>query len=152
MSLSVYLSVTEVRAHKMPEGRIYLREGGYIRQATRAEWDARHPGVEPMFFPATAEEETCVFEANVTHNLVQMADAAGLWKPIWRPEECGAKTAGDLIRPIFEGLVKLKARPEDFMRLNPSNGWGDYGTFVEWVERYLEACRQWPHATIRAHR
>ena len=30
-----------------------------------------------------------VFEANVTHNLNRMAEAAGFYKEVWRPEEIG---------------------------------------------------------------
>lgn len=38
-----------------------------------------------------------VFSSNITHNLNAMAEAAGIYRQIWRPEEIGIKTAVELI-------------------------------------------------------
>lgn len=39
----------------------------------------------------TAVRPTEVFSANITHNLGEMADKAGIYKACWRPEEIGAE-------------------------------------------------------------
>jgi hypothetical protein len=100
----------------------------------------------------TATRPTTVFEANITHNLNVMAEAAGIYKHLWRPEELGITKAGDLIFPLEAGLAALKADPPKFEALNPSNGWGRYCDFVPWVAEYLEACRKNPDAEISVSR
>jgi hypothetical protein len=93
-----------------------------------------------------------VFSANVTHNLTKMANEAGIYYALWRPEEIGAKTAGDIALIVRSGLEKMKEQPAHFQQFNPSNGWGSYIDFVTWVERYLEALEQYPKAEISVSR
>lgn len=90
--------------------------------------------------------------ANITHNLNKMADAAGIYEPLWRPEEIGITVAAQLIEPLKEGLERLTAKPHEYKLLNPSNGWGDYGGLVSFIANYLDACIKCPHATVRASR
>jgi hypothetical protein len=85
-----------------------------------------------------------VFAYNITHNLGAMAEAAGIYKHLWRPEELCLSTAAGLIEPLRDGLARLKADPAKFKALNPANGWGDYGDLVELVESYLKACEESP--------
>lgn len=100
----------------------------------------------------TAVRETEVYEANITHNLGKMADAAGLYKPLWRPEEMGITKAGELIGPLTLGLAALKADPDYFKQFKPANGWGTYTGLCMFVESYLAACEANPDATIRVSR
>ena len=95
---------------------------------------------------------TCVFDANITHNLGRMAAEAGIYEALWRPEEVGITTASQLIEPLTVGLALLKADPPRFMEHNRANGWGMYEHFVPFVERYLEACKENPDATVSANR
>ena len=98
------------------------------------------------------EKRDQLFDGNITHNLTGMADAAGIYKHLWRPEEVGVTTAGQLIGPLTAGLEKLRAEPQMFERHNPANGWGSYGGLVRFVDEYLDACKQHPAATIRVSR
>ena len=93
-----------------------------------------------------------VFSANITHNLNKMADAAGIYKHLWRPEEIGITKAGQLIEPLRRGLADLKARPEHYERFNPGNGWGSYAALVKFVEEYVAACEQHPDADVEVWR
>jgi len=93
-----------------------------------------------------------VYSSNITHNLGKMAEAAELYQHLWRPEELGVKTAGELIQPLTDGLARLKAGPDQFKKLNPENGWGDYDGLVEFVEGYLSACIEMPDAHVEACR
>lgn len=92
--------------------------------------------------------EITLFEANITHNLTEMADKAGIYKACWRPEEIAARHAGDIIPILENGLANMKARKTYFEKFNAPNGWGTYKQFVPWVEKYLEACKRNPKATI----
>jgi len=93
-----------------------------------------------------------VFERNITHNLARMADAAGLYTPLWRPELLQATKAADLIGPLESGLATLKADRARFKEYEPENGWGSYDGLVGFAESYLAACREYPDAQIRVSR
>ena len=93
-----------------------------------------------------------VYSANITHNLGKMASEAGIYEALWRPEEIDAVRAEDIINLLGEGLVLLSSRPEYYQKFNSPNGWGTYINFLPWVERYLEACKQYPNALIEVSR
>lgn len=97
---------------------------------------------------ATSPDTPEVFTANITHNLNKMAKAAGIYEPLWRPEEVGISRAKQLIMPLTRGLAELKRRKEFYMLLAPSNGWGSYEGLIVFVQRYLEACKEYPTADI----
>lgn len=94
----------------------------------------------------------CVYEANITHNLGQMADEAGIYTALWRPEEMSAVFARDLIEPMQAGLALLKSDRPRFEKFNAPNGWGKYEHFVPFVERYLQACEANPNAIVKVSR
>ncbi len=97
-------------------------------------------------------QPTEVFSRNITHNLNAMAEAAGIYKHLWRPDEIGITKASQLIEPLRIGLAKLEADPEGFAKYNASNGWGMYNHFVPWVREYLQACEQYPDADVSVSR
>ena len=99
-----------------------------------------------------ATRPTEVFSANITHNLGKMAEEAGLYEALWRPEEIGVTLAGYLVAQLSAGLSALKADPEKYKRFNPENGWGNYEGLVKFVEEYLDACENSPDATVRVCR
>lgn len=149
MSLDVHLMLPG-KVIEAPVERIYIREHGARREVSREEWEARWPGTEPV--TVTDAEGECVYDANITHNLNRMADAAGIYRHLWRPDEVGATHARDLIEPLEAGLELLRADPERFRALNPENGWGDYEGLVEFTAQYLAACREHPDAEVNACR
>ena len=100
----------------------------------------------------TKKKPTEVFCANITHNLNDMADAAGIYMHLWRPEEIGITHACQLIKPLEEGLAKMKAAPDKYRKYDSPNGWGKYENFVPWIERYIEACKQDPDAEVSVSR
>ena len=91
---------------------------------------------------------TEVFDANITHNLNKMADAAGIYEALWRPASIGKYQAFEIIPILEHGLQILKADPKKYSQFNPSNGWGTYDGFIPWIEEYLEACKKWPESRI----
>lgn len=93
-----------------------------------------------------------VYTNNITHNLGKMADEAGLYEALWRPEEFGYKLAKDLIHPLAWGLAELVRSPEKYKQFNPENGWGSYEGLVRFVEEYLQACKDNPEAEVKAYR
>lgn len=115
----------------------------YLNRKRRISYD------EGATYVEDAEE---VFSANITHNLGKMAGEAGIYYSLWRPEEIGKSQASEIIELLEKGLADLKARPEYFEQFNSSNGWGTYEHFVPFVEKYLNACKEYPYATIEVNR
>lgn len=94
-----------------------------------------------------------VFEATITHNLQDMADAAGLYEPCWRPENLYISRAGELIPLLKAGLIQLKAMDAaTIAALTPGNLWGTHADLVRFVEAYLAACKDHPDAYIDVSR
>ena len=101
---------------------------------------------------STYEKQEELYWANITHNLSKMAEEAGIYKALWRPEEINAIRADQIILPLTKGLALLKSDPERFKKLNAPNGWGTYEHFVPFVEEYLNACKENPYAIIEVSR
>ncbi len=93
-----------------------------------------------------------VYWRNITHNLTKMADEAGLYYALWRPEEKGFKKAKDLIDILKEGVSLLESDPNRFMKFNPSNGWGNYYNLLDFTKSYLKACLEYPESLINVSR
>ena len=93
-----------------------------------------------------------VFNANITHNLGKMATACGVYYACWRPDEINCKRAKHILPMLKDGIFTLKANPEHYKKFNPSNGWGSYDNFVPWLEKYRNACEEYPEAKIRISR
>lgn len=147
MSLDVYLSLPGVKVQR--GSGIFVRRDGKTLEITREEWDAIHPGVEPVRVVSQDDDPEYVYESNITHNVAAMAKLAGVYDCCWRPNESGLTKAKDLIEPLTVGLRALEADPGRFKRLNPENGWGNYDGLVEFVREYLEACVRYPEADVR---
>lgn len=120
---------------------------------------------------STYQEYEEYYSANITHNLGKMADKAGIYEALWRPyrlkkeyvptedydvemlfERMSITYAKELIEILEKGLKDLKKRPKYFEKFNASNGWGMYEHFVPFVEKYLEACKEYPEAIVEADR
>lgn len=89
-----------------------------------------------------------IYSANITHNLTRMAEAAGIYDALWRPDEIGINKASQLVEPLRLGLERLEADPAKFETYNAQNGWGLYKNFVPFVRNYLEACENSPDANV----
>jgi hypothetical protein len=98
-----------------------------------------------------AEGET-LYSSNITHNLNKMAEAAGIYMHLWRPEEIGISKASQLIDPLFAGYKVLITEAERMKEFSPHNGWGTHYSFVPFVREYLEACAKYPDATVEVDR
>jgi hypothetical protein len=150
MSLDFYLEEADEPRLADNGPRIFVRRNGQNVEISREEWDRLNPGREPV--TVSGEEETRLlftFSANVTHNFGRMADEAGLYRCLWRPNENGIRVGSEMIGFLEAGLALLRAEPERFKKFNPENGWGDYEGLVRFAEGVLAACREHPQATVR---
>lgn len=151
MSLDVYLSSADARDE--PERwAIFIREDGAQKEITLEEWNRRFADKGPPVLCKVGGETSELYSRNITHNLGKMADAAGVYDCMWRPDEHGITHAKQLIEPLTLGLKRLRSDPDHFKVHNPSNGWGDYEGLVAFVADYLAACERHPDAIVYASR
>lgn len=149
MSLDVYL----VRSGKCGEKGtgIFYRENGQIKELSIEEWTKKFPGMEPVV-AQPEESDGEVYWRNITHNLGEMANQAGCYEALWRPDEHGLFFAEQLIPFLEAGLTRLKADPRYFKSFNPKNGWGNYDGLIAFIEEYLVACKENPTAKVHVSR
>lgn len=152
MSLDVELRI-DSQMTKTSSG-IFVRDNGQTIEITAAQWNQRYPDrqIDVAEYEESSYETDLVFDYNITHNLNRMAEAAGLYDCLWRPDEHGIDTAKQLIEPLRQGLHLLKLNPEEYKKYNPENGWGSYEGLVTFVEEYLDACYKYPDAKVTADR
>ena len=93
-----------------------------------------------------------LFGANYTHNGTAMADAAGIYAAVWRPDENGITHAAQLIEPLRVGIAAMEADPARFVAVEPPNKWGSFASFLPWCKEYLAACEANPTATVEVSR
>lgn len=122
--------------------------------------------------PTATYECNYLYDANITHNLGEMASEAGIYEALWRPHrldpnyneewddtekeyefEDNTDVFAHQITPVIEiGLALLKDSPEHYTQFDSPNGWGLYVHFVPFVEKYLAALREYPKAIVRVSR
>jgi hypothetical protein len=93
-----------------------------------------------------------VWETNITHNLVAMAQEVSIYCMVWHPERNGITTAGQLIEPLQRAISLMESDAARFKKHDAKNGWGTYDQFLEWLKEYLAACQKYPTATIEVSR
>lgn len=123
----------------------------YLERKTEPRTHTCACGHEHVVLGSDVEE---VASFNITHNLGQMADSAGIYDCLWRPEKQDPPivTASQCVPLLRDGLKRLRNMPAEFKSLSAPNGWGVYEQFVPWVERVLAACEANPDALVRASR
>lgn len=98
------------------------------------------------------ENNHCVHDQNITHNLGRMASEAGIYEIVWCPDENGINKPSQLIEPLKKAIKDMKSRPEHYKQFNSSNGWGLYKHFLPWLEELLVGCEENPEAEIYVSR
>ena len=118
--------------------------------------------------PTATYNKDDLYWSNITHNLWDMADKAWIYEALWRPHrliewynipekdydaeyefEKQQNIKASFIIPYLEKWLKdLKKRQKHYEKFNSPNWWGTYEHFVPWIEKYLEACKEFPDSII----
>lgn len=93
-----------------------------------------------------------LYSSNITHNLGVMAREAGIYQCLWRPEEVGLTLAWQLVEPLTKGVLLLATEKARFEKFNAPNGWGLWEHFLPFCADYLQACKDYPDATVNVSR
>ena len=96
---------------------------------------------------AGGKEPTIItlFDANITHNLVPMWVKTGVYDALYNSAD---KQASEILEVLKLGYADMKARPEEYSKLNASNGWGKYEEALPWLKEFLDACEKYPRSVI----
>jgi hypothetical protein len=117
-------------------------------------------------------QRECLYSSNITHNLGKMANEAGIYEALWRPyqlkegynipegdyqaeyefEENNPVRGYEIIPVIEKGLEDMIARPAHYKIFDSPNGWGLYKHFVPFIEKYLEALKEYPESFVECSR
>ena len=93
-----------------------------------------------------------LYSRNITHNVGRMAQEAGIYKCLWRPEEIGITHAKQIIPLLERGVALLATEKGRFEKFNSPNGWGLWEHFLPFCADYLQACRDNPEAIVEVSR
>jgi hypothetical protein len=94
------------------------------------------------------KKENELYWANITHNLGKMAEEAGFYRALWRPEEIGITKAIDLFPYIEKGIKKMIDNPSYYEQFDSPNGWGLYKHFLPWLVKLREQLLKYPESYI----
>src|SRR6266404_5138108 len=86
-----------------------------------------------------------LFGANITHNVSNMWAHAGCFHALY---ESQYKKAGEIILNLEASLKRMKENPEFYIARNPKNGWGNYNTALDFLQKVHDACVNHPKAEI----
>lgn len=98
------------------------------------------------------QHEEVFFSTNITHNVAPMAEEAGAYGIMWRPEENGITTAAQMVEPLLKALELMATDPERFEKLTPSNKWGSRMGLMAAMQDLLNACVKHPNASVSVSR
>jgi hypothetical protein len=93
-----------------------------------------------------------LYHGNITHNLTEMAEEAGIYEIVWRPEENGIHTAVSIILPLQIAIADMRENPAKYKAFDDLDGWGTYVDFFHFLQVYLDACKKHPDAVISVSR
>jgi len=110
------------------------------------------PIIEQYYEGYKPNDHNILYHDNITHNLNVMAEKAGIYKHLWRPDEINIKYADELIIPLKNGLKLLNDDPDYYIMFNAINGWGIYENLILFVKNYIDACILYPDSIIEVDR
>jgi hypothetical protein len=93
-----------------------------------------------------------VSKLNITHNLISMAEALGIYRKVWRPEENNIIYCKDMISHIQKAILLLKSDPEYYIKYNAPNQCGDITDMIIFLQEYYVICKKYPNCKIEASR
>jgi len=91
----------------------------------------------------TSREEH--FDRNITHNLIPMWKKAGVYDALYNSD---GKNPEEFIEVLGRGMHDMRTNPEEYKKLNPENGWGDYEGAIDFLEEFNRACLDSPLQSI----
>ena len=87
-------------------------------------------------------------ERHITHNLVPIAKAVGVYEALWRPESAGYTKAKDVLPIMKEALRQLRERAKELKALEPPKGYGSMEDLRQDLQALIVVAEEYPEADI----
>lgn len=58
------------------------------------------------------------------------------------------KPVEEVAQVLSKGVAVMRADPARFQAMNPENGWGDYDSWLDYLDRIIDACQRYPGAVL----
>lgn len=91
---------------------------------------------------------------SVTHEVVcdQTYNLAPMWLKalpfLLCTADLGGRNCRDLLPNLRAGLLHIIENEDDYRKLNPANGWGDFDGFFEIYLRFVRMAHQYPSGKV----
>lgn len=85
-------------------------------------------------------------DENITSNVAPMWHKAGI-----DLHEYNKKKAVYLIVPLTKAIENMALDPEGYKEMNPANGWGDYDSALEFLQKILSAVYANPNSKFEVN-
>ena len=96
------------------------------------------------------DDEVCLYSSGYTHNVAPMWRKAGIYKELYGHTK--VEDARELGICLLEGIYDIERNPDNYKKLNPANGWGDYYSALEFLKDLYINCLKYPKAWIKVSR
>lgn len=88
-------------------------------------------------------------DLNYTHNVSPMWREAGCYDALYNSD---GKRASETLEILNEAIKKMSQDPEKYRALNPSNGWGNYDSALQFLRDWRTSVENHPDMIIRVSR
>lgn len=75
---------------------------------------------------------------NYTYNVMPMYEKALGVQSL--TEFLQGKKVSEVIQPLMKGIREMEAHPEEYKKLNPENGWGNYEGALNFLKTIVSKC------------
>lgn len=82
---------------------------------------------------------------NYTYNCGSMFREASGGKGLSDLNGMNCKQAGYIVDFVLDNFAK---DPEKYRAMNPENGWGNFDSFREYIQKLGDACKKYPHSRV----
>jgi hypothetical protein len=87
-----------------------------------------------------------IFDRNYTYNIAGIAKEAG-----FSVRDFDDKSGAEIVAILEPAIERMQKDPEHFRQFEPSNGWGDFDTFLELLESLLTITKKNPNGYCHIH-
>ena len=96
-------------------------------------------------FSVKAWAYNTVINENITHNLVDMWEKAGIYDVLYNSN--GEKVK-HILGALEKGYADMYDNPEEYRKLDSPNGWGTYVDAMYWLKNLIQQMKQYPDGII----
>ena len=90
-----------------------------------------------------------LFSDGITHNVGSMWRKAGVYEALYESHD---KLASSLVETLEKGYKHMFENEDEYIPLNPANGWGSYEGALHFLRNFTWACKNHPKARVYVSR